>query len=112
MNRSLVFISFLCVASLASAATPSPTPKLASPKSSAPAALAAGQNSVKGTQGSGDTKVLRTYKGPGYFDADLALKLKDRLAGKAAGSSPANGPSPAATQRPVVNGASLVSQNR
>ena len=108
MNRNLIFLSFLLAAGIASGATTAPTPKPVAPKSSAPAAVAAaGQNSSKATPTASETKVLRTYKGPGYFDADLALKLRNRLASKPATQTA----SPAATQRPVVSSGSLASQN-
>src|SRR6185312_7259604 len=112
MNRNYTFLSIFLAAGIASAGTSSPTPKPAVPKSSAPAAVAAaGQNGSRAPQSSGETQVLRLYKGPSYFDADLALKLRDRLVSKPSTASPAQTASPAATQRPVINAGGLASKN-
>jgi hypothetical protein len=113
MNRNFLLLSVLCLASLASAATPSPTPKPVAPKSSAPAAMSAtAQNSGNAAQPSGETKVLRTYKGPGYFDAALALKFRDAFSAKPWSPAPAAAAISSAPQRGIVANTSLASQNR
>jgi hypothetical protein len=111
MNRNLLILSLLCAASIAAAAPPSPTPKAISTKSSAPAAISAmNQNNGKSANPSSDTKILCTYKGPGYFNADLALKLRNALSAKPSSSAPVSAPA-AVSKQPVVNGTALVSRN-
>jgi hypothetical protein len=111
MNRSLLILSLFCAANIAAGAPPSPTPKAISTKSSAPAAISAiNQNTGKSANPSGDTKILCTYKGPGYFDADLALKLRNALSPKPSSSAPVTAPA-AVPQGPVARGTSLVSRS-
>jgi hypothetical protein len=97
----------ICMATVASAEPPKHVP----PKSTAPGAISrAAQNNAKPAQPSNETKVICAYKGPGYFDAALALKLRDALSSKS--SSAAHTTTPAAdSHRPVSTGTTLISQN-
>jgi hypothetical protein len=106
MERTWPILLIVCAASIASAEPPKP----AAPKSSAPAAISrAGQNSAKPAQPLNETKVICAYKGPGYFDAALALKLRDALS-KPSNAAPAATPA-ADSHRPVAAGKTFISQN-
>lgn len=99
-------ILVICMASIASAEPPKP----AAPKSSAPGAISrAAQNNAKPAQASVETKVICAYKGPGYFDAALALKLRDALS-KPSSAAPAATPA-ADTHRPVTTPKAFITQN-